>query len=89
MDLIGDDVVVPEGVLLCDQQTYEAVRIEAGVPRMGRELTEQTIPAEATGVVERAVSFTKGCYTGQELVAAHRFPRRQRRSSPRRRRVRW
>ena len=44
------------------------LRIEAGVPMMGAELTEQTIPAEA-GVVDRTVSFTKGCYTGQELVA--------------------
>jgi folate-binding protein YgfZ len=35
---------------------------------MGRELTPKTIPAES-GVVERSVSFTKGCYTGQELVA--------------------
>jgi aminomethyltransferase len=35
---------------------------------MGAELTERTIPAE-TGLVERTVSFTKGCYTGQELVA--------------------
>jgi folate-binding protein YgfZ len=35
---------------------------------MGRELDDKTIPAE-TGLVERAVSFTKGCYTGQELVA--------------------
>jgi folate-binding protein YgfZ len=35
---------------------------------MGKELDDSTIPAEA-GVVERTVSFTKGCYTGQELVA--------------------
>jgi aminomethyltransferase len=47
---------------------YEVVRIEAGVPTMGAELTERTIPAEA-GIVERTVSFTKGCFTGQELVA--------------------
>ncbi|HMQ29048.1 MAG TPA: glycine cleavage T C-terminal barrel domain-containing protein, partial [Acidimicrobiales bacterium] len=38
------------------------------VPAMGTELDEHTIPAEA-GVVERSVSFTKGCYTGQELTA--------------------
>jgi folate-binding protein YgfZ len=36
---------------------------------MGRELTEKTIPQEAGSLVEHAVSFTKGCYTGQELVA--------------------
>jgi folate-binding protein YgfZ len=49
-------------------EAYEAVRIEAGIPVMGRELDDRTIPAEA-GVVDRSVSFTKGCYTGQELVA--------------------
>jgi folate-binding protein YgfZ len=47
---------------------YERARIESGVPAMGRELSEATIPAES-GVVPRSVSFTKGCYTGQELVA--------------------
>ena len=47
---------------------YETLRVLAGVPAMGAELTEDTIPAEA-GVVDASVSFTKGCYTGQELVA--------------------
>lgn len=47
---------------------YEAVRIAAGIPRMGAELDERTIPGE-TGLVPFTVSFTKGCYTGQELVA--------------------
>ena len=36
---------------------------------MGRELTDKTIPQEAGSLVEHTVSFTKGCYTGQELVA--------------------
>jgi folate-binding protein YgfZ len=67
-DLLGPGVVVPEGVRLCGLDAYESVRIEAGVPRMGLELTEGLIPAEA-GIVERSVSWTKGCYTGQELVA--------------------
>ena len=51
-----------------DLVEYEAARIRAGVPAMGREIDESTIPA-SLGVVDRAVSFTKGCYTGQELVA--------------------
>ena len=51
-----------------DPEALEAARIEAGVPAMGSEIGESTIPHE-TGVVERTVSFTKGCYTGQELVA--------------------
>lgn len=67
-DLLGPAADLPPGVELRDVASYEALRIERGVPRMGRELTERTIPAEA-GVVERAASFTKGCYTGQELLA--------------------
>ena len=56
---------VPPG----DPAAFEAARIEAGVPAMGREITDKTIPQEAGALVEHAVSFTKGCYTGQELVA--------------------
>jgi tRNA-modifying protein YgfZ len=52
----------------CDEAAWEAARIEAGVPVNGREITEGTIAAEV-GLVERTVSFTKGCFTGQELVA--------------------
>ncbi|MBT5137584.1 MAG: folate-binding protein YgfZ [Acidimicrobiaceae bacterium] len=48
----------------------ERQRILAGMPRMGAELTDDTIPGEAgQRMIELAVSFTKGCYTGQELVA--------------------
>lgn len=45
-----------------------ALRVEAGEPQMGRDVDEKTIPQE-TGLVAAAVSFTKGCYVGQELVA--------------------
>jgi folate-binding protein YgfZ len=41
----------------------------AGVPKLGAELTDKTIPAETGLVGQQTVSFTKGCYTGQELVA--------------------
>jgi folate-binding protein YgfZ len=68
VDVVGDDPPVPDGVTLCSPEAYEAVRIEAGVPMMGREIDDRTIPAEA-GIVDRTASFTKGCYTGQELVA--------------------
>ena len=44
------------------------MRVESGRPRFGREMTTATIPQEA-GINERAVSFTKGCYIGQETVA--------------------
>ncbi len=48
----------------------EAARIEAGVPRTGAEITGDVIPAElGQRLIEQSVSFTKGCYTGQELVA--------------------
>ncbi len=67
VDLLGTDQL-PEGVARGTVEALERLRIRAGVPAMGAELTERTIPAEA-GVVERSVSFTKGCFTGQELVA--------------------
>ena len=59
---------LPEGVVFCTAAAFEACRIASGIPAMGSELTDRTIAAEA-GLVERTVSFTKGCYTGQELVA--------------------
>ena len=76
VDLLGpEDVVLgpgdaalPEGVTPCGADAVEACRIVSGVPAMGTELTNKSIAAEA-GLVERTVSFTKGCYTGQELVA--------------------
>jgi folate-binding protein YgfZ len=46
----------------------EVLRVESGRPRYGVDLDETTIPQEA-GLNERAVSFTKGCYVGQETVA--------------------
>ncbi|MEY2403565.1 MAG: tRNA-modifying protein YgfZ [Acidimicrobiaceae bacterium] len=53
-----------------DQSAYERLRIACGVPAMGAELTDDTIPAEAgQWLIDASVSFTKGCYTGQELVA--------------------
>lgn len=49
-------------------QAAEIVRVELGRPRYGVDMDETTIPQEA-GLNERAVSFTKGCYVGQETVA--------------------
>lgn len=71
VDLLGPeaDVVPPAGIPLRDD-AYERLRIESGVPAMGHELTESTIPVEAgQWLIDASVSFTKGCYTGQELVA--------------------
>jgi tRNA-modifying protein YgfZ len=50
----------------------ERLRIEAATPRFGRELDDRVLPAEA-GLEERAISFSKGCYPGQEPVARQHF----------------
>jgi folate-binding protein YgfZ len=76
VDLLGppdvvlgsDSDVLPDGIVACHADAVEACRIVSGVPAMGAELTAKTIPQEA-GIVPQTVSFTKGCYTGQELVA--------------------
>jgi tRNA-modifying protein YgfZ len=51
-----------------DEQALEVMRIEAGTPAWGSEIDDRVLPAEA-GLVERAVSLTKGCYPGQEPIA--------------------
>ncbi|HEY7948525.1 MAG TPA: glycine cleavage T C-terminal barrel domain-containing protein, partial [Acidimicrobiales bacterium] len=68
VDLLGAAAEFPPGVRRCGAASWESVRVEAGIPVMGAELDERTIAAEAD-LLERCVSFTKGCYTGQELVA--------------------
>jgi len=50
-----------------DERAAEAVRIEGGVPRFGRDMFDDTIPLEA-GIEGRAISMTKGCYVGQEVI---------------------
>ena len=58
------------GIPVGDTDRYVRARIEAGVAAMGSELGPETIPAEAgQWLIDASVSFTKGCYTGQELVA--------------------
>ena len=69
IDLLGPDMRSPVGLTLAGADDWEVARIRAGWPAMGCELTERTIPAEVGGLLESSVSFTKGCYTGQELVA--------------------
>lgn len=51
-----------------DDAELERLRIEAGTPRFGAELDDRVLPAEA-GLEERAISFSKGCYPGQEPIA--------------------
>lgn len=50
----------------------ERLRIEAATPVYGRELDDRVLPAEA-GLEERAISFTKGCYPGQEPIARQHY----------------
>ena len=69
IDLLGPDLEPPSDLLVGGPDDLEVPRIRAGWPAMGHELTDRTIPAEIAGLVESSVSFTKGCYTGQELVA--------------------
>ena len=58
----------PGGAEPIGEDELERLRIRAGSPRWGRELDERVLPAEA-GLEERTISFTKGCYPGQEPVA--------------------
>ena len=49
-------------------EELELLRIQAGTPAWGKEIDDRVLPAEA-GLTDRAVSFTKGCYPGQEPIA--------------------
>jgi folate-binding protein YgfZ len=62
------EALLEAGAVEVSPVAAEILRIEAGTPRFGAEMGTETMPAEA-GIVERAVSFTKGCYIGQETVA--------------------
>ena len=52
----------------CDQRAWDMARVEAGVPVYGEDITDVNLPQEV-GRDDRAISFTKGCYLGQETVA--------------------
>jgi tRNA-modifying protein YgfZ len=64
----AEEVVDARGEPTMDGEELERVRIEAGVPAWGKEIDESILPAEA-GLDETHISFTKGCYPGQEPVA--------------------
>ena len=55
-------------VTVLDDELLEVLRIEAGVPRWGRELTENTLPPEA-GLDRTHIDYHKGCYIGQEVIS--------------------
>jgi folate-binding protein YgfZ len=62
-----NDRLMAGGVPKADDEAAEALRIEAGVPVFHRDMDEDTIPLEA-GIESRAISMTKGCYVGQEII---------------------
>ncbi len=61
---------VAAGAIAASDADHETLRVEHGVPRWGRELDESVLPAEAR--LDAAISTTKGCYTGQEVVTRMR-----------------
>ncbi len=82
--LPGVDLLVPRGALeavwtaLTTEgakplgfEALELLRVEAGVPRFGQDLVETTIPLEAN--LQHAISYNKGCYIGQEVIARATF----------------
>lgn len=52
----------------CGWEAFEIARIEAGIPRFGIDMDESNLPPEC-GIESRAISYTKGCYSGQEVIA--------------------
>ena len=80
LGVLGFDLVVPHserqslwlklieaGAVEAGEEVYETMRIEAGRPRFGVDMDTETIPLEA-GIEGRAISFSKGCYVGQEVI---------------------
>jgi folate-binding protein YgfZ len=66
------EVLDSELELTMGEADLERLRIEAGTPKYGREIDDRVLPAEA-GLDERAISFSKGCYPGQEPVARQHY----------------
>jgi folate-binding protein YgfZ len=58
---------IEAGAVPASEETAETLRIEAGRARFGLDMSTDTIPLEA-GIGDRAISFTKGCYVGQEVI---------------------
>jgi folate-binding protein YgfZ len=61
--------LIEAGARTVGPDVYETARIAAGIPRFGTDITPENFPGESENSLERAVSFEKGCYPGQETVA--------------------
>ncbi len=72
---VGDvlDALAGRGATIASRALMESVRILAGIPRLGAEMDEKTLPQEARLEELGAISYTKGCYVGQETVARLHF----------------
>jgi folate-binding protein YgfZ len=69
IDLVGGGLTMPPNLPACRPEALDALRIERGWPTSGTDVAPGAVPADVPEyVLEQAVSFTKGCYTGQELV---------------------
>ncbi len=80
LDTVGFDFFVPANALdkwklrlakhvpLCDEAAFESARILTTIPRFGKDLTESNLAPEG-GIEARAISYSKGCYIGQEIIA--------------------
>jgi len=64
--------IIARGANVVGEAAYDLARVEAGIPRFGIDMDEETIPLEAN-LGDRAISFTKGCYVGQEVIARASF----------------
>jgi tRNA-modifying protein YgfZ len=69
-DAVRDELA--SGFLFVDSAAAEVMRIEQGLPRWGRELTDNIIPIEAN-LEGRTIDYEKGCYIGQEVVARVKY----------------
>ncbi|MEE2664820.1 MAG: glycine cleavage T C-terminal barrel domain-containing protein [Myxococcota bacterium] len=66
-DRLSRTLLAAEGVVAGTAELLELMRVEAGIPELGAELAEDTLPDEAR--IGHAICDTKGCYTGQEVIA--------------------
>jgi len=63
--------LIQAGAIAVDQETFDTLRIEAGVPQFGKDMDETNVVSETN--LDDAISFTKGCYIGQEIIARIKY----------------
>jgi len=63
--------LIQAGAVTVDRETFETLRIEAGVPQFGKDMDETNVVSETN--LDDAISFTKGCYVGQEIIARIKY----------------